>query len=87
MKIDRIANIDRIKNDKLDQRRHPGSFPGQGDDNLAVSDVGRLSQQIEAVVRKTPEVRAETVESLQRALAAGTYKINARAIARKILEG
>ncbi len=86
MKIDGTTNLVRIKNDKLNQHQHPSSFPGKGDDNLAVSDLGRLSQQIEAVLRKTPEVRSETVASLQRALQSGTYKINAPVIARKILD-
>ncbi len=50
-----------------------------------VSERARLLQKAHVALDETPEVRKEKVEALQRAIAQGTYQVDSRWLANKLL--
>ncbi|MCL2030223.1 MAG: flagellar biosynthesis anti-sigma factor FlgM [Oscillospiraceae bacterium] len=59
--------------------------PKQAADQVDVSESSRLFAQALAAVRSAPDVRAERVEAVRSALQNGTYEVNSKLVAEKIL--
>ena len=55
-------------------------------DHLDLSDAARARHRADQAVRAAPEVRAEKVAELQRQIESGTYPVEPRRIAQKLLE-
>ncbi|OIP61782.1 MAG: flagellar biosynthesis anti-sigma factor FlgM [Nitrospirae bacterium CG_4_9_14_3_um_filter_53_35] len=83
---------------KSDQKK-AGCHPGKNNDVNAQDTSAPLkkgplhisgkSEEVERVceiVRKTPDIRAKKVESIKRAIHAGTYIVSCEKVAAKILE-
>ena len=60
--------------------------PPQGD-RVSVSPEARLFAAAQSTVAATPEVRQNRVDSLRERVQNGTYEINSRDIASKLLQG
>jgi negative regulator of flagellin synthesis FlgM len=58
-----------------------------GKDSVELSGAARLFETALAAAKEAPEVRMDKVASVSAQVAAGTYKIDASAIAAKMLAG
>lgn len=85
MKIDRIVSPGSINTEKL-QRRDGNKVNVPTEDDLAVSDFGKLLQQVAESVKKSPDVRSEKVDALKQSIEAEEYRVDAKAVAGKMLE-
>ena len=56
-----------------------------GSDKLEISEMSRLQAQTLRAAQAAPEVRADKVKEISERIAAGTYSVDSRAIADKIL--
>ena len=56
-------------------------------DRIELSIRSREVQQLDEMIRSTPDVRADKVEQVRRALENGTYNVKAEMIAEKIIGG
>ena len=57
-----------------------------GAEKVAVSEVGKSMHAAIAVIRETPDVRAEKVDRLKKEVESGTYQVNSRKVADKIIQ-
>jgi flagellar biosynthesis anti-sigma factor FlgM len=57
--------------------------PGPRDPNLQRND--QLIEQVRQIIAATPEVRQEKVEPLREAVEQGTYEIDARKVANRLI--
>ncbi|MBI5408122.1 MAG: flagellar biosynthesis anti-sigma factor FlgM [Nitrospirae bacterium] len=55
-------------------------------DKISLSGKAKEIDELKALIDQLPEVREEKVDSIKQAIDAGTYNIDARKIAQKILE-
>ncbi len=55
-------------------------------DRVELSEQARQIAGLKQAAQQLPDVRAERVQELQRALSDGTYRVDARQLAEKILE-
>ena len=60
-----------------------GRPPRPGDPNVQRND--KLIEQVRQIIASTPEVRPEKVAPLQEAVASGTYEIDARKVANRLV--
>ncbi|MCL1808103.1 MAG: flagellar biosynthesis anti-sigma factor FlgM [Oscillospiraceae bacterium] len=58
-----------------------------GADSVELSGASRLFEQALTAVKETPEARMDRVEAIRAQISAGTYRINAAAIADRMLAG
>jgi negative regulator of flagellin synthesis FlgM len=58
-----------------------------GNDRIELSVRGREIQQLNALIRSTPDIREAKVEQVRSAIENGTYNVKAEKIADKILGG
>jgi len=58
-----------------------------GNDRIELSVRGREIQQLDALIRSTPDIREAKVEEVRSAIENGTYNVKAEKIADKILGG
>ena len=61
------------------------STPARGD-RVSLSSVALLHTVAHSVASKTPEMRQEKIDQIKDLLNSGDYSINAKSIARKLLE-
>ena len=84
-----IETLLRIRSQKVQSDKHAGKDPDvtvrRGTDALSISPRAQEIQKLIEVIRSLPDERAERVEALAKAVADGTYKVDAREIAEKIL--
>jgi negative regulator of flagellin synthesis FlgM len=59
--------------------------PKQATDQVDVSESSRLFAQALAAVQSTPDVRTERVDAVRAALENGSYQVNAKLVAERIL--
>ena len=88
--IDFGARADRLMLQEQHEQRsqRAASQPGGGDpDRVELSIRGREIQNLEALIRSTPDVRDAVVERVRRSIDNGTYNIKAEQVAEKILGG
>jgi hypothetical protein len=74
-----------------DPRTTPGPFvlevkAGDPGPAFTPSPNGRLREKARVLIDRAPEIRAEKVAALQEAIRLGTYRPEARKIARKMIE-
>ena len=62
-----------------------GAAGGGGTDRVEVSEYARLLGRAQAQVRLTPDARARLVAELRARVDAGTYTVNARRVAERLL--
>jgi negative regulator of flagellin synthesis FlgM len=62
------------------------SAEGSGADQLTLTQSARSLQQLAAAVANAPAVDAKKVESTKLAISSGTYKVDAGAVADKLLQ-
>ncbi len=55
-------------------------------DKVEISSSSRDVQKMQEILAQTPEMRMEMIESLKREIDAGTYKVDSRDIADKMLD-
>ncbi len=95
--VPRQQQGERVRTDQLHRReatraseRANRAEPGDGSrsiqDEVALSPEARAVREVRKAAGELPEVRPERVESLRRLLDAGTYRVDARLLARKMLE-
>jgi len=80
---------------RLDVQQTQGSRPAKesdgiqraGYDRIELSVRGREIQQLDELIRSTPDVREAKVEQIRSAIESGTYNVKAEKIADKILGG
>jgi negative regulator of flagellin synthesis FlgM len=56
-------------------------------DSVELSGAARMFEKALAAVKESPEVRSDRVAAISAQVAAGTYKVDAAAIAAKMLAG
>lgn len=54
--------------------------------NVEISDTARLMRKATDVVNGAPDVRAEKVAALKKAIQEGTYRVDAEKVAEKVIE-
>lgn len=64
----------------------PASSSAQTGDQVTLTDSARTLQKIEEAVAKAPVVDAAKVASVKQAVRGGTYKIDSRRVADKLLQ-
>jgi anti-sigma28 factor (negative regulator of flagellin synthesis) len=84
MKIDRVSEIMPLREDKVVLRAYR-SQTSSNNDNLMLSQVGRLSQEINVAVSKTAAVRTDKVNALKQAIANKQYQVKPELVAAKLL--
>lgn len=72
------------KTEQVAQTESPQNV--QPTDQVNLSAQARELSELKKIIEQMPEVRTEKVEALKKAIAEGRYKIDALAIANKILE-
>ncbi|MDA8441547.1 MAG: flagellar biosynthesis anti-sigma factor FlgM [Peptococcaceae bacterium] len=85
MKIDRVSELVPLREDAPGIRKYTNQS-APANDNVEVSQLGRLSQEINVAVRNSDAVRAEKVASLKQAIDNNTYNVNAQTVATKLLQ-
>ena len=84
MKIDGIPPVEGTK-----AVNRPGKVekksPGLGTDQVAVSGQAQVFQGLVQKVKDLPDVREERVRALAGQIAGGQYKVDAQAVAKKLL--
>lgn len=73
------------KTEKTREVQAPQKPKGTGNDTVNVSEEARLLQAAMKVVHETPDERAEKVGPLREAVRSGTYSVDGKAIAEKML--
>ncbi|ANM30555.1 hypothetical protein ABI59_14680 [Acidobacteria bacterium Mor1] len=90
MGIDRIDGINasnRPTENPSKVRSEPsGKQPGRPGDQVELSAEARQIATLTGAAKDLPEVRAEKVKAIQKSLADGTYKVDSRQLAQKVLE-
>ena len=74
-----------VVTDKLQGEGSASAATAQTGDHVTLTDSARALQKIEEAVAKTPVVNADKVAAAKQAIGSGTYKIDARRIAGKLL--
>lgn len=64
----------------------PAPSTAQTGDHVTLTDSARTLQKVEEAVAKAPVVDAAKVASVKKAVQSGTYKIDARRVADKLLQ-
>ena len=59
--------------------------PASSQDQVTLTDSARSLQKIEEAVSKTPVVNSDKVAAVKQSLSAGTYQIDSRRVADKLL--
>jgi len=83
------ANVQRLDYQQQ-QKRSQGTAeenPRSDSDRIELSVKSREIQQLDALIRSTPDVRMDKVEQLRSAVQNGTYNVKAEMIADKIIGG
>ena len=62
------------------------SVAGRSGANVEISDQARLMQQATEIANAAPDVRADKVAALKKAIANGTYHVDSAAIADKLVD-
>lgn len=60
--------------------------PAGPEAQVEVSDEARLLQHAKQLAQATPDVRKERVAEIRQQIASGTYRVDSRELARRILE-
>lgn len=77
------SNIDRIAN--KDAKPNEGSGTSPAADRVNISNQGKEVADLMARLEKIPNVREEKIDAIRQAIQSGTYEVDARKIAEKIL--
>ena len=87
MKIGALPAVamEQYQNNKVRARKTEAA--SMGNDSVELSGAARMFEQALAAAGGTPEVRMDRVEAVRKQVAAGTYKIDAAAIAARLLAG
>ncbi len=64
-----------------------GAHAGPQSDQVTITQQANQMRQAEKVVREQPDVRMDKVQALQKQIEEGTFQVDSRGIAQKILEG
>ncbi len=90
MSIDRINGINvsnqtqaktaDVRNERTERQ------PARSGDQVELSEQARQIAALTSASKELPEVRADKVKAIQKSLADGTYKVDARQLAQRILE-
>lgn len=67
-------------------RRPQTEAPEGRADQVEISARARVLQQADRAAREAPEVREERVQELREAIQNGTYQVDARAVAERLLD-
>jgi negative regulator of flagellin synthesis FlgM len=93
MKIDSeqlLATVNKFKKEPLEKTESAavaekkGSRPGV--DRVELSTNGTEIERLKKTMQVTPDVRSEKVAQLKEQIAAGTYKVDGKAVAEKMLQ-
>jgi negative regulator of flagellin synthesis FlgM len=71
--------------DKSQGEGSASAAAAQTGDHVTLTESARAMQKIEEAVAKTPVVNADKVAAVKQAISSGTYKIDARRVAGKLL--
>jgi negative regulator of flagellin synthesis FlgM len=80
------SNSSGVVTDKPQGDAATASATAQTGDHVTLTDSARSLQKIEQAAAKTPVVDAAKVATVKQSISAGTYKIDARRIADKLLQ-
>ncbi|MDR0292702.1 MAG: flagellar biosynthesis anti-sigma factor FlgM [Oscillospiraceae bacterium] len=80
-----IVAMEQYQNNKVRTRKTEAS--SMGTDSVELSGASRLFEQALAAAREAPEARMDRVEAVRARVSAGTYRIDAAAIAARMLAG
>lgn len=79
------AALNKTAHDRAAQQSQDASGAGKSFDTVKVSDEGKLRTDVYRQAMSAPDVRQERVDRLKNEVASGTYQINSRDIADKLL--
>jgi negative regulator of flagellin synthesis FlgM len=81
-----ISRLDVQQQNVRSQRAGEDGAPSNSD-RIELSVRGREIQQLDEMIRSTPDIRTARVEQVRQALESGTYNVKAEMIADKIIGG
>lgn len=90
MKIDRLGTKGMTGTYKVgpavSQQSAPVSAAGNGSDRVTLSREAQEAARLRTKLQATPEVRMDLVERIKAEVEAGTYNVEPRAVAEKLLK-
>lgn len=71
---------------KVDKAKAKAKSQTSGKDRVSVSDDAKLVAEAAKAAQESPDIRVERVEALRSQVQAGTYNLDSRRIAQKLVE-
>lgn len=84
--MDSYAKLERTQNIHAEDASRKSAVAAQGRDRTTLSTEAKLRGEAFAVALSAPDIRAAKVSNLRAQVENGTYKVDSRAVAAKILE-
>lgn len=84
-KISETASSRKVEQETAPQQQQPGAAQSSSADTVALTDGARLLERVETRLAQAPDVDSVRVEALKAAISEGSYQVDDRAIAEKIL--
>lgn len=84
-KITDVSKSRRVEGDERPAAERGGERPA-GNDTVALTDGARLLERVEGKLADAPAVDVQKVESVKAEIADGSYQVDDRAIAEKLLQ-
>jgi negative regulator of flagellin synthesis FlgM len=80
------SNSSAVVSDKAQNEASGTAAAAQTGDHLTLTDSARTLQKVEEAVAKTPVVNSHKVAAVKHSISSGTYQIDSRRVANKILQ-